>query len=169
MELTVRNQILETEAACLPRLERLDIDFLFFSFSGWGVSFVCMPVNTCDWVCLCLSSRRRAGQRRSTNYLQWKYAWPLKIALEDKKNIKNERETGCISWCQFSHLLGGKWFYRFCLCLVRLLDTEYNEERIYREHFRKIWKLRFNTANQLKIKIVKAWSNQPNIWGQTEN
>lgn len=28
---------------------------------------------------------------------------------------------------------------------------------------------RFNAVKQLKIKIFKAWSNQPNIWGQLEN
>lgn len=37
------------------------------------------------------------GGGGGTNYLQWKHSWPLKTAIEDKKNIKNEKEAGCIS------------------------------------------------------------------------
>lgn len=46
-----------------------------------------------ECVCVCVSWEGRGG---SSNYPQWKYSWPLKTAIEDKKNIK-EREAGCIS------------------------------------------------------------------------
>lgn len=47
-------------------------------------------------------------------------------------------------------------------------NTEYNEEEAIENISEKSGN-RFNAVKQLKIKIFKAWSNQPNIWGQLEN
>lgn len=56
-------------------------------------------MQACEYACLSVFVSVFLGRvgGGGTNYLQWKYSWPLKTAIEDKKNIKNEREAGCIS------------------------------------------------------------------------